>query len=157
MKKFRKCKQTHIKWKIMTLEKFRRKNHQISSSYEEKILVTKFNSGLKRENELYLCSSSHLTWSNKGKNGMLKIIKTIDGVLVRLLHLWRKVAGSSPSSSTWLFFSTLLQPSSETIIYKSIYCPWHSQTKVWRTGRALGSCLGDSGSNPQLRLPFCSN
>jgi len=35
----------------MTLEKFRKKKHQISSSYEEEILVTNFNSGLKRENE----------------------------------------------------------------------------------------------------------
>ena len=36
----------------MTLEKFRKKKHRIWSSYEEEILVTNFNSGLKRENEL---------------------------------------------------------------------------------------------------------
>ena len=35
----------------MNLEKFRKKKHQIWSSYEEEILVTNFNSGLKRENE----------------------------------------------------------------------------------------------------------
>jgi len=48
-----------IKWKIMTLEKFRKKKHQIWRSYKEEILVTNFNSGSKRENELYMCSSSH--------------------------------------------------------------------------------------------------
>jgi len=36
----------------MNLEKFRKKKHRIWSSYEEEILVTNFNSGLKRENEL---------------------------------------------------------------------------------------------------------
>jgi len=36
----------------MTLEKFRKKKHQIWSSYGEEILVTNFNSELKRENAL---------------------------------------------------------------------------------------------------------
>jgi len=35
--------------KNMILEKFRKKNHQIWSSYEEEILITKFNSRSKRK------------------------------------------------------------------------------------------------------------
>ena len=45
-------------------------------------------------------------------------------------------------------------PISGTIVYKNIYCPWPSQTKVWRTGTTLGSGPCDRGSNPQSRLPF---
>ena len=37
------------KWKIVVLEKFRTKNHQIWSSYKGEIVLTNFNSGLKRE------------------------------------------------------------------------------------------------------------
>jgi len=47
----------------MTLEKFRKKKHRIWCSYEEEILVTNFNSGLKRENELV--SVLHLTRHEK--------------------------------------------------------------------------------------------
>ena len=38
-----------ITQKNIILEKFRKKNHQIWSSYEEEILITKFNSGSKRK------------------------------------------------------------------------------------------------------------
>ena len=41
----------------MILEKFRKKNHQIRSSYEGEIPITKFSSRLKRKDELHVCFS----------------------------------------------------------------------------------------------------
>ena len=46
-----------IKWKILILEKFKKKNHQIWISYDREIPFTNFNSELKEKDKLRMCSS----------------------------------------------------------------------------------------------------
>jgi len=46
-----------IKWKILILEKHKKKNHQIWISYDREILFTNFNSELKEKDKLHMCSS----------------------------------------------------------------------------------------------------
>ena len=65
----------------MTLEKFRKKKHQIWRSYKEEILVTNFNSGSKRENELYMCFF-HLTRYKTIRLQMDACHKRNDGAVV---------------------------------------------------------------------------
>ena len=48
----------------MILEKFRKKKYQIWSFSEVEIPITDFKSGLKRKDELCMCSSSLSTWTN---------------------------------------------------------------------------------------------
>ena len=60
---------TTTKWKRVILDKITKMNHQKRSLYEGEILVTSFNSELKRENGLFMTSytfsQSHATrWSN---------------------------------------------------------------------------------------------
>jgi len=46
-----------MEWKILFLEKFRKKNHQIWSLNDEEIQVTNFNFRLKKRKLAFLCSS----------------------------------------------------------------------------------------------------
>ena len=48
----------------MILEKIRKKKYKIWSFNEVEIPITDFNSGLKRKDELCICSSSLSTWTN---------------------------------------------------------------------------------------------
>ena len=48
----------------MILEKFRKKNHQLWSSYERVIPITNFNSELKREIQIIVEFFTSPTWRN---------------------------------------------------------------------------------------------
>jgi len=60
--------------KNMILEKFRKKNHQIWSSYERVIPLTNFNSELKREIQIIVEFFTSPTWHNVKKNLMLDTV-----------------------------------------------------------------------------------
>jgi len=89
------------------LEKFRKKKYQIWSFNEVEIPITDFNSGLKRKDELCICSLSLSTWTTIGQINLNANMyhNRINAPVVTSAQPVAEVLGSN--SRRTMFFSNL--------------------------------------------------
>ena len=99
----------------MILEKFRKKNHQIWSSYEEEILITKFNCGSKKMNRTSVLRCRATSQQQYIKDLLSNHVQIL-GALVGQPCFSAKPPVRIPASLCASFFSKLLKY--EILVYK---------------------------------------